>query len=61
MNNPAIRFLRRSASAPVRRFGYLAGGDADRKFIAAVGTMTVSFWQTKKFLTRHKLVVALRT
>src|SRR6266542_2949780 len=43
-----------------RRLGRFAGGNADRKFIAAVGAMTVSLRQTKKFLTGHKLVVALR-
>jgi hypothetical protein len=60
MNNPAIRCSRRSASAPVWRFGRFAGGNADRKFIAAVGTMTVSLRQTKKFLASHKLLMTLR-
>src|SRR5262249_44557408 len=33
---------------------------ADRKFIAAVGTMTVGLRQTKKFLAGHKPLLTLR-
>ena len=45
----------------IRRLGRFAGGNADWKFIAAIRTMTVSLRQAKKFLSCHKLVVALRT
>src|SRR5262252_8827020 len=50
----------RSSGAFIGRFVGLSGGNADRKFIAAVGTMTVGLRQTKKFLAGHKLLLTLR-
>jgi hypothetical protein len=36
------------------------GGHAHGKFMAAIGAVTVSLRQAKKFLTSHKLIMALR-